>query len=291
MKESVEIAGVPLTHPDRLLYPDQGITKRALALFYQEIADWILPHLVGRPLSLMRCPQGQGKACFYQKHASGTALGKLKRVRLKEAHGTGSYVFIEDLSGLITLVQLGVLEIHPWGARVDRVDLPDRLTIDLDPAPRVSWKPVVEAARAVREQFASRGLKSFLKTSGGKGLHVVVPLAPKHTWDDVRGFAKAIAEEIVRRAPGAYTANPHKAARRGKIFIDYLRNARGATTVAAYSTRARAGAPVSTPLAWDELGVRSDQYAIVNLPRRLAGLKGDPWDGYLKLQQGLAHRS
>lgn len=265
--ESGDLAGI-LTHPDRVLYPDQGITKRALALFYQDIAKWILPHIVDRPLTLVRCPAGQGKECFYQKHAGVTTPRGLRRVRLREESGSGSYVFIGDLSGLITLVQLGVLEIHPWGARVGRVDHPDRMTIDLDPAPGVPWDRVVEAARALRDRFSFHGLKSFLKTTGGKGLHVVVPLAASHTWDEVREFARTIAEDVVR-------------------FLDYLRNARGATTVAPYSTRARAGAPVSTPLAWAELsaGVRSDRYTILNLPRRLAGLKGDPWEGYLTLTQ------
>jgi len=286
-EDGATIAGVTLTHPDRILYPAQGITKRDLARFYEEIADWILPHIVERPLSLVRCPEGQEKACFYQKHAGAGAPEALKGVKVKEKGAVRTYLYVEGLSGLISLVQMGVLELHPWGSRVGDLEHPDRLTFDLDPAPGLPWKRVVDTARQLRSLLAKLRLTSFVKTTGGKGLHVVVPLAPKQAWESVKGFARAIAESMARQAPSEYTANLSKANRKGKIFIDYLRNSHGATAVAAYSTRALAGAPVATPIAWDELGaeLRSDHYTVENLPRRLTSLKKDPWEGFLKSRQ------
>ncbi|MGH7433886.1 MAG: non-homologous end-joining DNA ligase, partial [Candidatus Methylomirabilales bacterium] len=249
-----------------------------------DIADRILPHVVGRPLTLLRCPEGHARQCFFQKHATESTPETLKRIELEEEEGRGTYIYIEGIAGLITLVQLGVLEIHTWGSRVEHPDRPDRITFDLDPSPGVAWSQVVKTARWLHQRLADLGLESFLKTTGGKGLHVVVPLAPAHTWDEVKGFSKAIAEEVVALSSRDYTINPLKAARKGKILLDYLRNARGATSVAAYSTRARPGAPVSTPLAWGELGglKRPDAYTVGNLERRLAKLKKDPWEGYLK---------
>jgi len=283
------IAGVTLTHPDRVLYPAQGITKRDLAVFYEEIADWILPHIVERPLSLVRCPEGQGKACFYQKHAGAGAPEALKGVKIKEKGAVRTYLYVEGLEGLISLVQMGVLELHPWGSRVDDLEHPDRLTFDLDPAPGLPWKRVVDTARQLRSLLAEVHLTAFVKTTGGKGLHVVVPLAPKQPWESVKDFARAVAESMARHSPSEYTATASKAHRKGKIFIDYLRNSRGATAVAAYSTRALPGAPVATPIDWDELGadLRSDHYTVENLPRRLASLKTDPWEGFLKSRQSI----
>jgi bifunctional non-homologous end joining protein LigD len=286
---SVTIAGVTLTHPERVLYPGQGITKRDLAAFYEEISDWILPHVVERPLSLVRCPAGQGTACFYQKHVGPEASDSIQGVKVQEKGAVRTYAYIEDLAGLVSLAQMGVLEIHPWGSRVGNLGHPDRLTLDIDPAPGVPWKRVIATARQLRAFLLELRLKSFVKTTGGKGLHVVVPLAAKQSWETVKSFAKGIAEAMVQSAPEEYTASLSKASRTGKLFIDYLRNSQGATAVAAYSTRARTGAPVATPLAWDELGtdVRSDQFTVKNLPRRLAALRKDPWDGFFKLRQTL----
>jgi len=281
------IAGVRLTNPDRVLYPEQGLTKRDLALFYRDIAEWVLPHVIGRPLTLVRCPEGHRKQCFYQKHADDSTPAALKRIQIKEETGSGTYVYIDGLAGLITLVQMGTLEIHPWGSRVEDVEHPDRITIDLDPSAEVPWPQVVETTRWLHARFSKLGLESFLKTTGGKGLHVVVPLAPVHTWDQVKAFSKDIAEEVVHISPTHYTTNPLKSARKGKILVDYLRNSRGATAVAAYSTRARPGAPVSTPVAWSELStrLRPDAFTVQNLARRLSKLKKDPWEGYLKARQ------
>ena len=288
-RASDTIAGVTLTHPDRILYPGQGITKRDLAAFYEEIGDWILPHVVERPLSLVRCPAGQGTACFYQKHVRPEASEHIEGVKVKEKGAVRTYAYIEDLAGLVSLVQLGVLELHPWGSRVGNLEHPDRLTLDIDPAPGVPWKRVIATARELRSLLTKLRLQSFVKTTGGKGLHVVVPLAPKQPWATVKDFARDIAEAMAQRAPQEYTASLSKASRTGKIFIDYLRNSQGATAVAAYSTRALPGAPVATPIAWDELGtdLRSDQFTVKNLPRRLAALRKDPWDGFLKTRQTL----
>jgi bifunctional non-homologous end joining protein LigD len=285
-----EVAGVRLTHPDRVLYPEQGLTKRDLAEFYDRIKEWILPHIVERPLSLLRCPEGRGKECFFQKHAGTGVPEHLKPVMIAEEKARREYLFVEDERGLVSLAQMGVLEIHPWGSRVSRLEEPDRLTLDLDPGPGVGWPRVLETARRIRDLLDKLGLASFVKTTGGKGLHVVVPLAPRQTWAMLKEFSRVIALEMVRRFPREYTATLSKADRNGKIFIDYLRNSRGATAVAAYSTRARAGAPVSTPVAWSELGpgLRSDRYTIENLPRRLDTLKKDPWDGFFKLRQGIS---
>lgn len=283
----MEVAGVPLTHPDRLLYPEQGLTKRDLAEFYAGISAWILPHIVERPLSMLRCPEGRRKACFFQKHAGRGAPKHLKPVMIQEDRARREYLFVEDERGLASLVQMGVLEIHPWGSRVGRIDEPDRLILDLDPGPGVSWTRVVEGAREIQALLDTLDLVSFAKTTGGKGVHVVVPLGPRQSWPMLKDFAHTIALEMVRRSPRDYTATLSKAERAGKIFIDYLRNSRGATAVAAYSTRAREGAPVATPLAWAELsaGFRSDSYTVENLRTRLDGLKKDPWEGFFEIRQ------
>jgi bifunctional non-homologous end joining protein LigD len=283
-------AGVRLTHPDKVLYPDVGITKAQLAGYYVQIADWILPHLADRPLVLVRCPDGQGGECFYQKHARTGTPESLRRVPIVEKNKTVDYVAVDDLPGLLSLVQIGTLEIHVWGSRIDKIELPDRLVFDLDPDPSVAWSRVIESAQQLRSFFKDLGLAAFLKTSGGKGLHLVLPVQRKLDWDDTRIACQRIAEAIVRADPSRYTANMSKAARPNKIYVDYLRNARGATAVAAYSTRARAGAPVSMPVSWEELPkLRSpDQFTLLDAPARLAGLKTDPWKEMAHTRQSIS---
>jgi bifunctional non-homologous end joining protein LigD len=278
---------VKLTNPGRLLWPEQGITKQGLADFYTEIAEWILPHIADRPLSLVRCPGGVQEQCFFQKH-KWAGLGDAVRL-VPVADENEPMLALDSLAGLLELVQASVLEIHPWGAKADNPELPDRVTIDLDPGDNVSWQQVIDAALEVRARLADLGLQSFVKTTGGKGLHVVFPLTPKADWDTVKRFAQSIAEQMAADEPRRYTANMAKKVRDGRIFVDYLRNGRGATAVAAYSTRARPGAAVSTPLAWDELGpgIRANHFTIENLPKRLPFLDRDPWDGLASLRQAL----
>jgi bifunctional non-homologous end joining protein LigD len=285
----VTVSGVRLTHPDRVLYPGQGITKRTLAGFYESIADWILPHLAGRPTTLVRCPEGVGEPCFYQKHTGSWAPASLRRVKIQEKTKVGEYLVVDDLPGLIGLVQLGILEIHTWNSSADHLEQPDRIVFDLDPAPDVPWARVVEAARLLREELAAEKLESFVKTTGGKGLHVVVPLVRGPSWDDCLDYSRRLAERIAAERPREFLAEMSKARRVGRIFIDYLRNLRGSTSVSAYSTRARPGAPVSAPLRWDELSARTrpDEFTVETLSARLASLREDPWKGYGRLRQRL----
>jgi bifunctional non-homologous end joining protein LigD len=282
--------GVRLTSPDKVLYPDQGLTKLDLAAYYRDIAEWILPHVAGRPVVLVRCPDGRHKECFYQKHPTVGVPKELRQIPVREKSATRKYVVVDDVPGLISLAQIGTLEIHVWGSRADAIERPDRLVFDLDPDPAVPWGRVVESARQVREFLAGLDLQSFVKTTGGKGLHVVAPITRRHEWDEAKEFCRRVAEAIVAADPARYTSNMSKAARRGKIFIDYLRNGRGATSVVAYSTRARAGAPVSMPLTWDELSadIPSDHYTILNAPARLAALQRDPWEEIDSLRQSLS---
>jgi bifunctional non-homologous end joining protein LigD len=291
---TVSVAGVRLTHPDRVLYPEQAITKLALARYYEAIADWIVPHVADRPLSLVRCPDGRRAQCFYQKHAGAGVPAEVKRVRIRESGGGfATYLYVDDLPGLVALAQIGVLEVHPWGTRVGHLEKPDRLVLDLDPAPDFPWPQVVEAARDVRALLTDLELVGFLKTTGGKGLHVVVPLRPAAGWDAVRALAEGIGAELARRAPDRYTINPLKAERRGRIFVDYLRNTRGATAVAAYSPRARAGAPVSTPVGWTELSGETPPagFTIETVPQRLARLRRDPWAEFFSVDQAISSRT
>ena len=279
-------AQVRLTHPERILWPDVGVTKQGLADFYADIAKWILPHVTGRVLSAVRCPSGADKQCFYAKHAW-AGLGD--RVRLVDVGEGEAMIAIDDLKGLLALVQASVLEIHPWGSRIGTLDEPDRIIFDLDPGEKVAWGRVIGAAQEVRDRLAAHKLESFVKVSGGKGLHVVAPIGRGPDWDSVKDFSRRIAEGMAADTPGLYLARMTKSLRKGKVFVDYLRNGRGATAVAAYSTRARQGAPVSVPLAWEELteAVGSSHFSIANLRQRLDFLKADPWAGFDRLRQRL----
>jgi bifunctional non-homologous end joining protein LigD len=287
--DDVVIAGVRLSNPGRVLYPEDGITKRDLAEYYERIADWVLPYVVNRPLTLVRCPEGHTGECFYQKHLTGSMPGAVGGVNVAEKGKPEEYVMIKDLPGLISLVQMGVLEMHPWPARADNVERPDFLVFDLDPSEEVPWKAIIAGAQELRERLEDAGLTTYLRTSGGKGLHIVVPIARRNTWDEVKAFAKSVADKMTSDAPDRYIATMSKAKRRGKIFIDYLRNQRAATAIASYSTRARAGAPVAVPIAWDELSARTrpNMFNIKNTPKRLEKLTRDPWEGFFSSRQSL----
>jgi bifunctional non-homologous end joining protein LigD len=222
-----QFAGVRLTSPDKALYPEAGITKLELATYYQAVADWMLPHLADRPLVLVRCPEGRAKACFYQKHPAVGTPDALRQIPVREKQKTENYVLVDDVQGLISLAQISALEIHAWGSRADKLEQPDRLIFDLDPDPAVAWKRVIESAFQLRDFLLALGLKSFVKTTGGKGLHLVLPIERRHGWEEAKAFCKRVADLVVRADPNRYTGNMAKAARSGKIFLDYLRNARG----------------------------------------------------------------
>jgi bifunctional non-homologous end joining protein LigD len=281
--------GVTLSHPEKVLYPEQGITKRALAEYYEAVAEWMLPHVVNRPISLMRCPAGRAKKCFFQRHAGSGVPPQLSEVDITDFEESGAYLYIKNISGLMALVQMGVLEMHPWGSRVDKPERPDRMIFDLDPGAGLSLADVVAAAKDLRAFLGQVGLVSFLKTTGGKGLHLVVPIARRYSWPEVKGFAKSIGELMTQAAPERYLTRISIAERKGKIFIDYLRNDPTSTAVGPYSTRAREGAPVATPLAWEELRPKLDPmvFGINSVPKRLAKLKTDPWADIGTLAQKL----
>ncbi|HEY4308438.1 MAG TPA: non-homologous end-joining DNA ligase [Pirellulales bacterium] len=283
------IRGVNLTHPEKILYPDDEYTKRDLAEYYQQVAVWMLPHVIDRPLAIVRCPAGCGKPCFFQKHPGEGAPKHLKPVDVSLTSKADYNLTINDTASLIELVQLNVLEIHVWGSKAKKLERPDRLIFDLDPDPQVAWPEVISAAQAVRLVLEELGLTTFLKTTGGKGLHVVVPIAARTEWDDAKTFCKLVADFIVHAAPNRFIATMSKSARRGKVFIDYLRNGRGATAVAPFSTRARPSAPISMPIGWDDLSPRmhSDQFTIANTVERLAKLKHDPWADIADVRQSI----
>jgi bifunctional non-homologous end joining protein LigD len=243
----------PFTHPEKVLYPEPGITKRELGEYYELVAERMLPHVRNRPLTLVRCPEGTKKPCFFQKHPGDGTPKEIRLVQVPEGDGTAPYGVIDDVQGLFALVQVGALEIHTWGSHADTAENPDLLVLDLDPDPSVPFARVADAAHELRRVFEGAKLESFVKTTGGKGLHVCVPIRPELSWDEAKGFCRRIAEELVKSAPDRYVATASKSKRRGKIFIDYLRNGRGATFVAPFSTRARSGAPIALPLEWDEV--------------------------------------
>ena len=287
--ETSEVANVKLSHPEKVLYPSEGLTKFNLARYYEEISPWILPHMKHRPIVLVRCPGGQESTCFYQKHPATGVPDSIRRIAIKEKQKTEDYLLIDDVKDLVALVQIDALELHVWGSREDKLESPDRLVFDLDPAPEVAWKTVVTASLEIRDFLLELGLKSFVKTTGGKGLHLVLPIDRRHSWDEAKSFCKRVAEAIVSIAPKQFTALLSKSARSNKIFIDYLRNGRGATAVVAYSSRARDQATVSTPVSWDELKqIRSGSvFTIQTLPERMKLIKADPWADLMSTRQSL----
>ena len=289
-KPAVSVLGIPLSHPDRVLFPADDITKRELAEYYAATAEWMLPWVAGRALSVVRCPDNIDKQCFFQKHMHHELPPGVHTADLDDGGAEAPYLYIKDARGLVGLTQVGAVELHIWGSTVARPDAPDRVVIDLDPDDAVPWNRVKETALAVRGRLADLELVSFLKTTGGKGLHVVLPVTPgKQTWDQVKSFARGIALEFTRAAPKLFTATATKASRTGKIYIDYLRNYRGSTSVAPYSVRARPGAPVSVPLDWDELGdlPSSQRYNLKNLAARLStrARNNDPWRELSRVKQ------
>jgi bifunctional non-homologous end joining protein LigD len=277
---------VRFTHPDRVYWADVGVTKQDLADYYRVVWRWMAPHVVDRPLALVRCPDGTKGECFFQKHASAGLTEKYLKTVIDR--NRRQIIAVEDLDGLLSLVQAGVLEVHVRGSRIDRLDLCDRIVFDIDPGSDVPWAAVVAAARDVRERLASIDLASFVKLSGGKGLHVVLPIAGAD-WESAKTFAQAVALAMNADAPDRYVAKITKSLRSRKIFVDYLRNSLEQTSVAVYSTRAREGAPVSVPVTWEELSRTKggNQYTVRNLGKRLKNLKADPWKDLPRIKQKL----
>lgn len=275
-----DLASIWVTNPDRVMFG--GPTKLELALYYARVGNWILPELIGRPLSLVRCTTGEKSDCFFQRHASPGMPETVKAVRLREQESQKKegYLYVECARGLLSLAQFGTIEFHPWGCRVDKPERPDRMIFDLDPDENLRWRDVVDAAMEIRHRLNQVALKCFAKTSGSKGLHIVVPLVRRHSWAEVRGFSKAFAAMMAKQAPKRFTSSMSMRSRRGRIYIDYLRNVRGATTVAAYSLRGATGVPVSTPVGWDELSEIDDPADLnyVTVPDRLGKSFRDPWE-------------
>ncbi|MBI1235047.1 MAG: DNA ligase D [Alphaproteobacteria bacterium] len=284
------ICGVRITHPDRVMYPGQGATKRAIAEYYAAHADRILEHVKDRPLSLIRCPSGRDGECFFQKHHNASTPHALKTVEIREKDGgKASYLKITDAAGLVGAAQIGGLELHVWGALADKVEEPERIVFDLDPDEGYDFGDLKTAARELRDVLGAMGLESFPLLTGGKGIHVIVPIERRNSWDEVKGFAKGLATKLAEADPDRYVAQASKAKRKGKIFIDWLRNERGATAIAPYSPRARENAPVATPVSWGELSriKAANQFTLDNIDARLKRLKSDPWEGYDTVRQSL----
>jgi bifunctional non-homologous end joining protein LigD len=285
--DRIEVGGVSISHPERVVYPALGLTKGDVAAYYHAVARWILPEIARRPLSLLRCPDGIDGECFFQKH-HGRGLGAdVHAVPLRQKSGVEDYLYIEDEAGLLELVQMNAVELHSWGSHVDDPEHPDLLVFDLDPGPGVSWSDIKRGARAIRDELAELGLQSFVRLSGGKGLHVVVPVQPKRDWEAARDFSDAFAHRLAERQPDRYVATMSKAQREGVIFIDWLRNGRGNTSVCSWSLRAREHAGVAMPLRWEEMARISGPqvFPLRKAMQRTARLKAHPWGDWRKLKQ------
>lgn len=282
---AITIEGVRFTHPERELFPGEHITKRNLAAYLLAVAPRMLPHVSRRLISLVRCPEGQGAPCFFQRHLTRGVPDSVHRFRRPGKRAGEEYIYIEDRDGLLALVQMGVLEIHLWGSRIDALERPDRMVFDLDPAEDLPFAAVVEAALRLREVLAALELRSFAMLSGGKGAHVVVPLRPRHEWPAIKTFSRALADRMVADQPARYVATMTKSKRPGKLFIDFFRNDRTATAVAPYSTRARPGAPLAWPVSWTELKrtKAANAVTLTNFRSRLRGV--DPWGDYHQIRQ------
>lgn len=275
------LAGVTLTHPERLLEEKAGVTKRDLAAYFEQVAPFILPHLVGRPLSLVRCPEGTSGKCFFMKHAA-FATPHLRRVTIEEKEEKGDYLIVDSVPGLVGLAQMSVIEIHTWNSVEATLEMPDRVVFDFDPGPEAAWDDVVDGARQVKERVEQIGCAAFLKTTGGKGLHVVVPLHPLATWDECKRFSQLVSESIVASGGKRFTTAMRKAGRERQVLIDYYRNHRGSTSVSVFSPRARPGMPVSVPIAWSELDAFRPErpFTIASALLRLRPGARDPWAKY-----------
>ena len=289
-----EIGGVRLTHPDKVLFAGAGISKADLAQYLVAVSERMLPHVSGRPLSLVRCPDGTAKECFFQKHTMKGMPPALKSVPVEEGDGeVAEYLMIDSAAGLVGAAQIGGLEIHLWGSRWKTLERPDRMVFDLDPDPEVKFADVRAAARDVRKLLEAANLESFALVTGGKGIHVVVPLDASQGWDEVKAFARGVATKLAETEPDRFVATMSKAKRKGRIFIDWLRNERGSTAIAPYSPRAKPQASVATPVSWAELSriETANAFTIPVVQRRLKQAKSGPWKGYFSVRQRIGRKA
>lgn len=289
MAESGAGEEVKLTNPQRVLFPDEKFTKQDLDDYYAAVKDHAYPWLTNRPLTLVRCPEGRTKPCFYQRHNKANEMPGIEPVDVEIKDRTEEFIYLADPIGLRTLVQNSTLEIHGWQCKADDLERPDRIIFDIDPSPEVEWKDVVAAAKTVKGVLERCGMETFVMTTGGKGLHVVTPLKPEAHWDEVIKFAEGIAHYLEANEPDRFTANLSKKKRVGKVFVDYLRNNKTASAVLPYSSRAREGATVATPVAWSEVTARLNpaKFTIKTVPKRIKTAKGDPWKEYEKARRPL----
>lgn len=279
-----------ITHPDKVLYRKEGLTKQDLADYLRTAAPAMLPHVSQRPLTLLRCPNGSGTKCFFQKHYKEGAPKAIGQVEVEEKNKTEPYMVIDSEEGIVSLLQLGSLEIHAWGSRAPDIENPDQIVMDFDPGPAVPWKQVQGAAFELKEILDSLKLKAFVKVTGGKGIHVHIPVEPVYDWDQIKNFANTLALQMVSQKPELYTSDMSKSIRDKKIFIDYLRNARGATSVMPYSMRAKEMSSVAMPLEWDELKkiTGANTFTIEKAVQKIKTRKKDPWAGYLDVRQRIS---
>jgi bifunctional non-homologous end joining protein LigD len=285
------VAGIPLSHPDRVIFPDAGFSKLDLARYYEAIARWIVPHVKGRPLTLVHCPDGVAGPCRYLRHAKAWGPTALRRVKIQEKTKVGEYLVADSAGAVVALAQMGIVEIHTWNSTADDIERPNRIVWDLDPGSAIPWHAIAEAARLLRQVLDTLGLASWVKTTGGQGLHVVVPLRPVHDWSHCLRFSRAVSEAIVRANPRLYTTAFSKRGREEKILLDYLRNNRTNTSICAYSPRASPSAPVSAPIRWDDLRHLPQRWTLVTIRERLGRLRTDPWAGYWTSPQRLSERA
>ncbi|HEV7275688.1 MAG TPA: DNA ligase D [Devosiaceae bacterium] len=285
---AAERLGVRLTSPDRVVYPGLGVTKAQVVAYYEAVAERMLPFIAERPLSLVRCPRGRARHCFFQKHDSGGFPEQMKKVAVTEKDGhVEDYFYIDDLAGIVAGVQMNTLEYHLWGSRIDLLEKPERIIFDIDPDEGLGFEHVRQAALDIRGHLSEIGLESFPMVTGGKGIHVISPLQRRAEWPDVKAFCKSFAQRLADAEPDRFVANMSKAKRKGRLFIDYLRNERGATAIAPFSTRSREGAPCAVPISWEEVGTIAGANIFSLGEAAAKAAEPDPWPDYFKLKQAI----
>ncbi|WP_417778587.1 non-homologous end-joining DNA ligase [Stutzerimonas xanthomarina] len=289
-KSRPDVGGIGISNPQRVIDQRSGATKLQLAKYYLSVGDWLMPHLAQRPLSIVRAPDGVDGDSFFQRHCGRLKMPHMRVLDKSLDPEHARLIQADSITAVVEAAQMGTVEFHSWNARSDRIDRPDRIVFDLDPDPELPWSSMIDATRLTLDLLAELGLKAFLKTSGGRGMHVVVPISRRHDWECVNSFARSVTERLAAQSPDQIVAKMGPKNRVGKIFVDYLRNQRGASTVAAYSVRARPGLPVSVPISLDELEKidGANQWTIHTLQQRLESAKSDPWAEYGSTRQGLS---